>query len=163
MADQTHETRARGTAEDLHLDDKSKRIIEELQRDGRATYGEIGRAVGLSEGAVRQRVAKLLSSGAVQIVAVTNPFQVGFGRIAMVGLKVAGEVEPAADAVSGLDQVSYVVVAAGTFDLLAEVVCTDDAEMLEVLGAMRRIPAVTDTETMPYLSLWSHRYDWGTR
>jgi Lrp/AsnC family transcriptional regulator, regulator for asnA, asnC and gidA len=163
MTDHARGTVGRAAAEDLHLDDKAKRIIEELQRDGRATYGEIGRVVGLSEGAVRQRVAKLISSGAMQIVAVTNPFQVGFGRIALVGIKVSGEVPPAADAVSALEQVSYVVVTAGNFDILAEVVCTDDAELVDLLGAIRRIPTVADTETMPYLTLWSQRYNWGTR
>ncbi|WP_018155301.1 Lrp/AsnC family transcriptional regulator [Demetria terragena] len=163
MAEQPHSTRSYRAVDEAPLDDKAKRIIEELQRDGRATYGEIGRAVGLSEAAVRQRVGKLISNGTLQIVAVTNPFQVGFGRIALVGIKVAGEVSAAADAVTALEQVTYVVVTAGNFDIVAEVVCSDDAELVDLLGAVRRIPGVTDTETMPYLALWSQRYNWGTR
>lgn len=157
------EGRLQLTKSDLHLDQKSKRIIEELQHDGRRTYSEIGRAVGLSEAAVRQRVAKLMEAGAMQIVAVTNPLQLGFGRQAMIGLKATGELTPVADAVADIPQVDYVVVTAGTFDILAEVVCADDDELLAVLNSIRQIPHVRETETMTYLTLWNQKYNWGTR
>lgn len=148
---------------DLQLDDRSKRIIEELQHDGRRTYAEIGRAVGLSEAAVRQRVSRLIESGAMQIVAVTNPLQLGFGRQAMIGIKVSGEINPVADELAGIAEIDYVVVTAGVYDLLAEAVCTDDAELLSLLNTIRRIPAVRETETMTYLDLKSQKYNWGTR
>lgn len=148
---------------DLHLDDKSKQIIEQLQHDGRATYSEIGRAVGLSEAAVRQRVSKLTESGAMQIVAVTNPLQLGFGRQAMIGIRVTGEIGPVADAVANIQEADYVVVTAGVYDVLAEVVCADDAELMSLLNTIRRIPGVRETETMTYLHLENQRYNWGTR
>lgn len=145
------------------LDDKSKRIIEALQVDGRQTYAEIGKAVGLSEAAVRQRVGKLLKSGAMQIVAVTDPLELGFARQAMIGVKVTGEIPGIADAIAHMVEVDYVVITAGTFDILAEVVCTDDEELFTLLNRIRAVPGVTSTETMMYMSLWNQRYNWGTR
>lgn len=150
-------------SENLNLDTKSKRIIEELQHDGRRTYSEIGKAVGLSEAAVRQRVAKLIDSGAMQIVAVTDPGQLGFARQAMIGIRVTGAITPVADAIAELPNADYVVVTAGIYDILAEVVCADDAELLDVLNTVRAIPGVRETETMTYLDLRNQKYNWGTR
>src|SRR5499427_2558936 len=73
------------------LDDVSKMIIEQLQQDGRRSYAAIGKAVGLSEAAVRQRVQRLVEAGAMQIVAVTDPLSLGFRRQAMIGIKCSGE------------------------------------------------------------------------
>ncbi|MGJ0184722.1 Lrp/AsnC family transcriptional regulator [Corynebacterium glyciniphilum] len=150
-------------SENLNLDSKSKRIIEELQHDGRRTYSEIGKAVGLSEAAVRQRVAKLIDSGAMQIVAVTDPRQLGFARQAMIGVRVTGAITPVADVIAELPTADYVVVTAGVYDILAEVVCADDSELLDVLNTIRAIPGVRETETMTYLDLRNQKYNWGTR
>src|ERR1700742_4127940 len=109
------------------LDGISKRIIEQLQQDGRRSYAAIGKAVGLSEAAVRQRVQRLIDGGVMQIVAVTDPLQVGFARQAMIAIQVDGEIEIVADQLSALPEVDYVVVTAGSFDLLVEVVCEGDA------------------------------------
>lgn len=148
---------------DPALDEKSKGIIEALQVDGRRSYADIGKEVGLSEAAVRQRVAKLQESGTMQIVAVTNPLQLGFQRQAMIGLAVTGDLTPVADELCRLPQVDYVVAAAGAHDVLVEVVCEDDDELLALLNTIREIPQVVRTETMTYLRLWDQRYNWGTR
>lgn len=146
------------------LDDVSKAIIEELQRDGRRSYAAIGKVVGLSEAAVRQRVQRLTDSGVMQVVAVTDPLQLGFARQAMVGLKVSGPLEPVADAVSAVPEVDYVVITAGSFDLLVEVVCESDAHLLELLSSqIRTIPGVVATETFMYLQLRKQTYSWGVR
>ena len=146
------------------LDETSKRIIEQLQEDGRRPYAAIGKAVGLSEAAVRQRVQRLLDSGVVQIVAVTDPLQVGFPRQAMIGLKVEGDMTLVADRLAEMREVDYVVVTAGSFDLLAEVVCEDDDHLLEVLcQRIRTLPGVLSTETFVYLKLRKQLYNWGTR
>jgi Lrp/AsnC family transcriptional regulator for asnA, asnC and gidA len=150
----------RGTA----LDDVSKAIIEELQQDGRPTYAAIGQAVGLSDAAVRQRVQRLLDSGVMQIVAVTNPLEVGFPRQAMIGVTVEGPVESVADTLAEMDEIDYVVVTAGGFDLLAEVVCESDEHLLEVLSKrIRAIPGVLRTESFIYLRLRKQTYAWGAR
>jgi Lrp/AsnC family transcriptional regulator for asnA, asnC and gidA len=146
------------------LDETSKRIVEQLQQDGRRAYATIAKAVGLSEAAVRQRVQRLLDTGVMQIVAVTDPLRVGFRRQAMVGLKVEGDLREAARLLAGLEEVDYVVVCAGSFDLIVEVVCEDDDHLLEVLNQnIRTIPGVTNTETFVYLRLEKQTYTWGTR
>src|SRR5690349_12094075 len=146
------------------LDAVSKRIVELLQDDGRQPFVTIAREVGLSEAAVRQRVQKLIDADVMQIVAVTDPLQVGFSRQAMIGIRVAGDVARVADALCELTEVSYVVTTAGSFDLLVEVVCEDDDHLLDLLmGRIRRLDGVTSTETFVYLKLNKQHYNWGTR
>ena len=146
------------------LDDVSKRIIEQLQEDGRRPYATIGKAVGLSEAAVRQRVQRLLDSGVMQIVAVTDALQVGFSRQAMIGIRVTGDVTAVADEVAEMPEVDYVVITAGSFDLLIEVVCEDDDHLLELVSQrLRALSGVLSTETFVYLKLRKQLYNWGTR
>jgi Lrp/AsnC family transcriptional regulator, regulator for asnA, asnC and gidA len=145
------------------LDDLSKEIIEQLQQDGRRSYASIGQAVGLSEAAVRQRVQRLIEAGAMQIVAVTDPLTLGFRRQTMIGLRCSGELEQVADQLAAMAEIDYVVITAGSFDLLIEVVCEDDDQLLEILGRVRAIPCVTATETFVYLKLRKQTYSWGTR
>lgn len=146
------------------LDETSKRIIEHLQTDGRRSYAAIAADVGLSEAAVRQRVGRLTEAGVVQVVAVTDPMQVGFSRQAMVGVRCSGDVTEVARALAELDEVTYVVATAGGFDVLLEVVCEDDDHLLELLSRrVRAVPGVASTETLVYLKLIKQRYDWGTR
>jgi Lrp/AsnC family transcriptional regulator for asnA, asnC and gidA len=146
------------------LDDVNKRIIEQLQRDGRMSYAALAKSVGLSEAAVRQRVQRLLDTSVMQIVAVTDPLTLGFARQVMVGLKVAGDMRPIAEALAAIPEVDYVVICAGAYDLLAELVCTDDDHLLTLLNdKIRAIPGVTGTETFVYLKLTKQTYAWGTR
>jgi Lrp/AsnC family transcriptional regulator for asnA, asnC and gidA len=148
----------------FQLDDVSKAIIEQLQQDGRRSYAAIGKVVGLSEAAVRQRVQRLIEGGVMQVVAVTDPLELGFARQAMVGVRVSGPVEPVADALAELDEVDYVVVTAGAYDLLVEVVCESDEHLLELIsGQIRAIESVASTETFMYLSLRKQTYSWGVR
>ena len=146
------------------LDDVSKAIIEQLQQDGRRPYSAIGKAVGLSEAAVRQRVQRLQETGVMQIVAVTDPLSVGFPRAAMIGVRVEGDLEEVADALEALSEVDYVVITAGSFDILVEVVCEDDDHLLDVINRqIRAIPGVRHTESFVYLKLRKQIYSWGTR
>jgi Lrp/AsnC family transcriptional regulator for asnA, asnC and gidA len=147
-----------------HLDDVSKAIIEQLQQDGRRPYAAIGKVVGLSEAAVRQRVQKLIETGVMQVVAVTDPLQLGFARQAMIGIRVRGPLDPVADALAELPEVDYVVVTAGTYDLLVEAVCESDDALLELISqSIRSIPGVDSTETFMYLQLRKQTYSWGVR
>lgn len=152
------------SASTVVLDPAAKEIISLLQRDGRASYSDIAKKVGLSEAAVRQRVGKLIDSGVMQIVAVTDPSQLGFYRQAMIGIRVSGDARTVAKKLSTIEQVDYLVLTTGRFDLLAEIVCVNDEELREILhGSIRTIPGVIDTETFTYLSLEKEHYDWGTR
>jgi Lrp/AsnC family transcriptional regulator for asnA, asnC and gidA len=157
---QSDATQAPGTL----LDAPNRAIIEALQRDGRQPYGAIAEAVGLSEAAVRRRVQRLRESGIMQIVAVTDPLQLGFTRQAMIGISVEGDVRRVAEKLSALVEVDYVVMCAGSFDILAEIVCEDDERLLHVLNdSVRSIPGVRSTETFLYLKLAKQTYTWGTR
>lgn len=147
-----------------HLDEVAKAIIEQLQQDGRRSYAAIGKEVGLSEAAVRQRVQRLVETGVMQVVAVTDPLQLGFARQAMVGVRVRGPLQPVADALVALPDVDYVVITAGTYDLLAEVVAESDEQLLDIISErIRTIPGVESTETFMYLSLRKQTYSWGVR
>lgn len=145
------------------LDEVSRQIIEQLQQDGRRSYASIGKEVGLSEAAVRQRVQKLIEGGVMQIVAVTDPMQLGFQRQAMIGVCVYGDVNKVADELAALPEVVYVVLTAGSFDVLTEVVCTSDEGLLDLLSQrIRSIDGVRSTETFMYLKLRKQTYSWGT-
>ena len=148
----------------VQLDDASKAIVEELQQDGRRPYATIGKSVGLSEAAVRQRVQRMIDAGVMQIVAVTDPMQLGFKRQAMIGIKCSGDTTEVADRLAELAAVDYVVLTAGTFDAIVEVVCEDDDDLLDLLNKqIRAVPGVTSTETLVYLKLVKQQYNWGTR
>jgi Lrp/AsnC family transcriptional regulator, regulator for asnA, asnC and gidA len=146
------------------LDATNKAIIEQLQADGRQAYATIAKTVGLSEAAVRQRVNRLLESGVMQVVAVTDPLTLGFKRQAMVGIRTAGDLRSVAEQLAALPEVDYVVLTAGSFDILIELVCSDDDHLLRVLNEqIRTLPGVRETETFVYLKLAKQTYAWGTR
>lgn len=153
------------TADDtVVLDDIDKRIIEQLQQDGRRPYTQMAPAVGLSEAAVRQRVQRLLDGGVMQIVAVTDPRVMGYTRQAMIGVNVTGDTRTVADQLSELPEVEYVVLTAGAHDLLVEVVVVDDEHLLDVLNdKIRTIEGVRQTEAYIYLRIHKETYQWGAR
>jgi Lrp/AsnC family transcriptional regulator for asnA, asnC and gidA len=145
-------------------DDIDKALITALQRNGRESYASLAKVVGLSEAAVRQRVQRLLDDGVVQIVGVTDPMVMGFQRWAMIGVVVEGDVRTVSDQLVAIDEIDYVVLTAGSFDLLVEVVCEDDDSLLALLNdRIRCIPSVRSTETFMYLKLAKQTYAWGAR
>ena len=153
-----------GSDRAVAIDDVDKAIIEQLQADGRRSYADIGKAVGLSEAAVRQRVQRLTESGVMQIVAVTDPMQLGFTRQAMIGIRAGGDTRELAEQLAEIPELDYVVLTAGSFDLLAEVVCENDDELITLLNSrIRNLPGVQSTETFVYLKLQKQFYNWGTR
>jgi Lrp/AsnC family transcriptional regulator, regulator for asnA, asnC and gidA len=147
----------------VKLDATAKRIIELLQEDGRISYAAIAKAVGLSEAAARARVQKLLDSDVMQVVAVTDPTQVGFTRQAMIGVRTEGDPMKVGDRLAEVPEVDYVVTTAGSFDLLVEVVCEDDPHLLDVIRQVRELDGVVSSETFVYLKLNKQHYNWGTR
>lgn len=146
------------------LDATDKSIIAELQVDGRVSYAAIAKRIELSEAAVRQRVQKLLDDGVVQIVGVTDPTVMGFQRWAMVGIVVEGDVRAVSEALVAVAAIDYVVLTAGSFDILVEVVAEDDEQLLSLLNdTIRAVPGVRSTETFLYLRLAKQTYTWGAR
>lgn len=148
----------------VEVDDIDKAIIRELQVDGRMPYAKLGPKVGLSQAAARQRVQRLVESGAMQIVAVTDPLAVGFAMEAMIAVSVDGDLREVADALAQVDEVTYLVITTGRFDLLAEVVCEGTEELFRLVNdVVRTTPGVTHAETFTYLHLTKQSYSWGTR
>ncbi|AZS41909.1 Lrp/AsnC family transcriptional regulator [Microbacterium oxydans] len=146
------------------LDDISKRIVELLQEDGRRPYAEIAREVGLSEAAARQRVQRMTEAGIIQIVAVTDPMQLGFHRMSMIGIRVSGNPREIAQELTTIPELAYVVVTLGTFDILVEAVCENDEHLIELIATrIRTIPGITHTESLLYAGLYKDLYNWGTR
>ncbi|MCW2770872.1 MAG: AsnC family transcriptional regulator [Aeromicrobium sp.] len=147
-----------------NLDGTAKRIIELLQDDGRLSYSAIAKEVGLSEAAVRHRVQKLIDGGVMQVVAVTDPLQMGFARQAMIGVKVTGNVREVAAELAAMEKLDYVVVTTGRFDVLAEIVAESDDELLDIVSEqISALPSVVTTETFVYLRLEKQTYAWGVR
>jgi Lrp/AsnC family transcriptional regulator for asnA, asnC and gidA len=146
------------------LDDIDKAIIRHLQVDGRMPYSRLGPAVGLSQAAARQRVQRLVDRGVMQVVAVTDPAMLGFAVQAMAGITVWGDVRAVSKQLGDLDEVEYVVITGGRFDVLAEVVCTDTRGLLDLVNdRIRPIDGVRGVEVFTYLALTKQTYSWGTR
>lgn len=146
------------------LDDTDRRLIDELQRDGRASYADLAEIVGLSPAATRMRVQRLLDAGVVEIVGVTNPMALGYPVMAALGVRVDRNVRDVADKIADIAGVIYVVFTSGSFDLLVEVLCEDSSRLLQVIDdEVRRIPDVRSVESFTYFGIHTHRFVWGTR
>jgi Lrp/AsnC family transcriptional regulator for asnA, asnC and gidA len=155
---------ARGPVVPLRtLDDVDRALIEALQQNGRDSFRRIAIEVGVSEATIRSRYQRLCEEGTVQVTAVTNPLGLGFDAMAMVGVRTSGPPEDAAEQIAQLDEADYVVVAAGQFDLLVELVCIDRRHLLDVTNTIRAFDSVASTETFVYLELHKQLYDWGIR
>lgn len=142
-----------------------KRIIEHLQQDGRRPFTQIAADLGVSEAAVRARTNRLVERGILQVVGVTDPLKLGFQQQAMIGVRCeSNRLLEVADAVSAFPEVDYVVITAGPFDLLIEVVCEDNEALLQFLTEkLRAVEGVRETETFVYLRMVKQTYQWGTR
>jgi Lrp/AsnC family transcriptional regulator for asnA, asnC and gidA len=145
------------------LDEVDRGIIEALQRNGREPFRRIAAELGVSEATVRARYARLCGDNILQVTGVTNPLGLGFESMAMVGIRTAGPPEPVAEEISRWGEADYVVVTAGQFDILVEVVCADRRALLELTSRIRGLDGVASTESFLYLELWKQLYDWGAR
>ena len=144
------------------IDTIDRAIIRQLQIDGRASYADLAAEVGLSALAVRQRMQRLMETGLLQVVAVTDPLKLGLSVMAMVGIEVDGDIRAVADAVGAIDKVIYVVLTSGSFDLFAEVVCADMDQLFEVVNdRLKSIAGVKATESFVYFDIHTHRFNWG--
>ncbi len=146
------------------LDAIDRALIVALQEDGRLTYAELGELIGLSSGGARLRVLRLQERGILQVVGVTDPLKLGYERMAMIGIAVDGDIRAVADEIGAIDGVIYLVIAAGTFDLLVEVIAVDADALFELINErIRRVPGVASAQTFSYYSIHTHRFTWGPR
>jgi len=154
-----HNRGAVGPAGGLDRIDQS--IIEALQKNGRESFRSIAAQVGVSEATVRARYARLCDDDILQVTGVTNPLGLGFDAQAMVGIRTAGAPEPVADEIAKWGEAGYVVVTAGQYDILVELVCADRRQLLGLTNKIRALDGVASTESFLYLALWKQLYDWG--
>ena len=145
------------------LDRLDREIIEALQANGREPFRQIAASLGVSEATVRNRYSRLCRANVLQVTGVTNPLGLGFEAQAMLGIKTSGPPEPVADQIAAWREAGYVVVTAGQFDLLVEVLCRDRRHLLDIINRVRALDGVVSTESFVYLELWKQVYDWGRR
>lgn len=144
-----------------NIDDTDREIIRLLQIDGRTSYSQLGRTVGLSDAAARQRVNRLTAEGYIDIVAVTDPVKMGLENQALLGIRVSDDTRKVAVEIGSLDNAVYVVMTAGRYDVIAEIVTRNRDEFIEVSNAVRLLPGVDTVEVLPYLGITKETYDWG--
>jgi len=144
------------------IDALDQRIIEALQENGRESFRGIASQLGVSEATVRARYARLCADDILQVVGVTNPLGLGFEQ-ALVGVKTAGSPQPVADEIASWDEADYVVIMAGQYDLVVELVAEHRRELLDLTDRMRALDGVVSTETFLYLDMVKQLYDWGAR
>ena len=145
------------------LDGKDRAIIELLQADGRMPFTKVAAEVGLTEGAIRQRVQRLTDAGVMQIVAVTDPMSLGMRRVALIGARVSGDAEATAASLSEMEEVEYLVATAGRYDLMFEMVADDDAHLLTLLSRLRGRDDILEAEAFVCLKLFKQTFSWGAR
>lgn len=145
------------------VDDTDRAIIELLQADGRMPFTKVAVEVGLTEGAIRQRVARLTEAGVMQIVAVTDPMSLGVRRVAMIGARVQGDVETTANALAEMPEIEYLLATTGRYDLMFEVVADDDTHLMHLLSQLRARPDIVEVEAFSCLKLFKQVFSWGAR
>ena len=151
-----------GPISQARIDDTDLQIIKILTTDGRTPFAQIAKRLGVSTGMIRQRYHRLVQDGVLQIVAVTNPLLMGFTTMAHIGVKVnLNRLEEIADEIASFEEVVYLVLVTGSYDLCIEVVCRDNEHLIEFLTKkLHAIEGVKDTETFLYLRIAKEIYNW---
>ena len=144
-----------------NLDGIDQGLIEALQTNGREPFRRIAAEVGVSEATIRARYQRLCEDNILQVTGVTNPLGLGFDAQAMVGIRTSGSPEPVAEAIAQWDEADYVVITAGQFDVLVELICADRRQLLDLTNRIRGLDGVASTESFLYLELRKQLYDWG--
>ncbi len=152
----------RGAVGAQRVDELDRSIIEALQENGRASFRGIAAGLGVSEATIRARYGRLVAADILQVVAITNPLGLGYEQV-LVGVKTSGPPEAVADEIARWPEADYVVVTAGQFDLVVELVAADRRNLLDLTNRMRALESVASTETFFYLEMWKQLYDWGAR
>jgi Lrp/AsnC family transcriptional regulator for asnA, asnC and gidA len=149
-----------GTQQYASLDDTDLNIIEALRKDGRVAFAQIAEQLGVSPGMIRQRYTRLVEQGFLKIVAVTNPLRMGYKTMAMIGIRVDGsKLLSVAEKISKLDEVIYMIISSGRFDIFAEVVCRDHGDLLRfITEKLSTIDGVRESESFMHLKIVKEVY-----
>ena len=141
------------------LDELDRKLVAELQPDGRRTFADVADALGVSEGTIRHRYRRLVSAGILQVVGVADPFKIGYGAMAMIGVKVAIDgcrsVDDIGAEIARFPEVSYAVMSTGAYDLLVEVISQNNEEFAHFLvERLHRVQGVIETEAFMLLRVY---------
>jgi Lrp/AsnC family transcriptional regulator for asnA, asnC and gidA len=149
-----------GKPQSADLDEIDAKIIEALRADGRVAFAQIAEQLNVSPGMIRQRYNRLVEQGFLKVVAITNPLRMGFKTMAMIGIRAEGsKLLGVADKVSKLDEVIYLIVASGRFDIFAEVVCRDHEHLLQfITEKLSTIDGVRESESFLHLKIAKEIY-----
>ncbi len=142
------------------LDDIDLKIIEALRKEGRAAFAQIAEQLGVSPGMIRQRYNRLVDQGFLKVVAITNPLRMGYKTMAMIGIRAEGsKLLEVAEKISKLDEVIYMIVASGRFDIFAEVICRDHEDLLRfITEKLSTIDGVRESESFMHLKIIKEVY-----
>ena len=145
-----------------NTDEIDLKIIKILNEDGRASFAQIAQTLGVSPGMIRQRYNRLVEEGIVQVVAITNPMLMGFTTMAQIGVKVnVNRLQEIADQIAAFEEVIYLVLLTGSYDLFVEVVCRDRNHLLDFLtNKLHSVEGVKEAETFIYLRIAKEVYTW---
>src|SRR5512147_960129 len=142
------------------LDEIDYQIIEALRKDGRVAFAQIADQLGVSPGMIRQRYGRLVDQGFLKVVAITNPLRMGYRTMAMIGIRVDGsKLLEVAEKISKLDEVIYMIVSSGRFDIFAEVVCRNHEDLLRfITEKLSTIDGVRESESFMHLKIIKEVY-----
>mgnify|MGYP003390111702 FL=1 len=142
------------------LDETDLKIIETLRKDGRVAFEQIAEQLNVSPGMVRQRYNRLVDMGYLKVAAITNPLRMGLKTMAMIGVRVDGDkMMQVAEKIAAFDEVVYIVIVSGRYDIMAEVFCRDHAELLTFLTEkLSRVDGVRETESFMHLKIVKEIY-----
>jgi Transcriptional regulators len=145
---------------DRGLDEIDRKIMDALHKDGRVAFAQIAEQLGVSPGMIRQRYSRLVDQGFLKVVAITNPLRMGFKTMAMVGIRADGsKLLDIAEKISRLDEVIYIVISSGRFDIFAEVVCRDHEDLLRfITEKLSPIDGVRESESFMHLKIVKEIY-----
>lgn len=142
------------------LDDIDLYIIEATRKDGRESFARMAEDLKVSPGMIRQRYNRLVKLGYLKVVAVTNPLMMGKRTMALIGIRTDGrKMLDVANKLIKFDEVVYVVVVSGRFDILIEVFCSDHEDMLAFLTEkLAKVEGVRETESFMHLKIVKEIY-----
>ncbi len=142
------------------LDDTDLKIIEALRKEGRVAFAQIAEQLGVSPGMIRQRYNRLVDQGFLKVVAITNPLRMGYKTMAMIGIRAEGsKLLEVAEKISKLDEVIYMIISSGRFDIFAEVICRDHEDLLRfITEKLSTIDGVRESESFMHLKIIKEVY-----
>jgi len=149
---------------DIHpvenLDEVDRFIIESLRQDGRMAFAQIAQQLNVSPGMVRLRYNRLVETGMLRVVAISNPLRMGLNSMAMIGIRVQGNrLLEVAEKIAALDEVIYLVVCTGSYDILLEVLCRDREHLLRFMTEkLYKIEGIRETNSFVHLKIIKEIY-----